>query len=185
MCMIKIHCMYVWSSQVISKTILKSNNKLIRIFISYLNIKIWVHVYKFVYIMCTLCMCMSWKSSNLCCLRSTNYSYSVWVPLFFCFCPSAMLTTLNSYCPLHYPTKQGLLYAFIRYNHHGCIKVIRLCFQLAYIFIWKKAFFLSLSPPFFLPSFLPPSLFSHSMPLSFFFLSSFSILQIDLGPLMY
>lgn len=177
--MIKIHCMYMWSSQVISKTILKSNNKLIRIFISYLNIKIWVHVYKFVYIMCTLCMCMSWKSSNLCCLRSTNYSYSVWVPLFFCFCPSAMLTTLNSYCPLHYPTKQGLLYTFIRYNHHDYIKVIRLCFQLAYIFIWKKALFLSLTPPSFLSSFLPSSLPLFTLHASFFFLSFFFLNTAD------
>lgn len=100
MCMTKIHCMHVWSFQVINEAILKSNNKLIKVFISYLNVCL---KYKNVSA-CTLCMHMSWKSATLCCLRSTNYSYSVWVPLFFCFCPSAMLATLNSYCPLHYPT---------------------------------------------------------------------------------
>lgn len=38
MCMTKIHCMHVWSSQVINETILKFNNKLIKVFISYLNV---------------------------------------------------------------------------------------------------------------------------------------------------
>lgn len=39
MCMTKIHCVKcVWSSQVINEAILKSNNKLIKVFISYLNV---------------------------------------------------------------------------------------------------------------------------------------------------
>lgn len=121
---------------------------------------------------CTLCMHMSWKSSTLCCLRCTNYSYSVWVPLFFCFFPSAMLATLNSRCPLHYPTKQGLLYTFIRFHHHDRITVVKFCFLLK-LFSFEKSFFLSLSLPFFHPSFLHPSLHTPCLFLfSFFFLNT-------------
>lgn len=132
-----------------------------------------MYISLYMYNACTLCMHMSWKSATLCCLRSTNYSYSVWVPLFFCFCPSAMLATLNSCCPLHYPTKQGLFYTFIRFHHHDRITVVRFCLLLKYIFIWKKLFFLSF--PSFLSSILPSSihLFTWLFLSSFFLLSQF------------